>query len=103
MHLKIKALLKKLKRRVEKMSSPYYVKSMLDKKTEKRIQGIIDDSRSFMQGQAEKGVDLVELAQVLLSMSRETMVDHYGEFIADSYIVNQISKLQTPKNSLTLH
>jgi hypothetical protein len=85
------------------MSSPYYVKTMVDKKTEKRIQSIIDDSRSFMQGQAEKGVDLIELAQVMLSMSRETMVDAYGEFVADTYIVNQISKLKINENSLTLH
>ena len=85
------------------MSSPYYVKTMVDKKTEKRIQSIIDDSRSFMQGQAEKGVDLIELAQVMLSMSRETMVDAYGESVADTYIVNQISKLKINENSLTLH
>ena len=56
-----------------------------------------------MQGQAEKGVDLIELAQVMLSMSRETMVDAYGEFVADTYIVNQISKLKINENSLTLH
>ena len=48
-------------------------------------------------------MDLVELAQVMLSMSREAMVDAYGEYIADTYITTQISKLQTPKNSLTLH
>tara|TARA_R100001460_G_scaffold38280_2_gene72837 strand:+ start:882 stop:1139 length:258 start_codon:yes stop_codon:yes gene_type:complete len=85
------------------MSSPYYVKDMVDKKTEKRIQSIIDDARVFMQSQAEKGVDLVELAQVMLSMSRETMVDAYGEFVADTYIANQISKLKINENSLTLH
>ena len=85
------------------MSSPYYVKTMVDKKTEKRIQSIIDDARVFMQSQAEKGVDLVELAQVMLSMSRETMVDAYGEFVADTYIANQISKLKINENSLTLH
>ena len=76
---------------------------MVDKKTEKRIQSIIDDARVFMQSQAEKGVDLVELAQVMLSMSRETMVDAYGEFVADTYIANQISKLKINENSLTLH
>jgi|TARA_R100000773_G_scaffold44656_1_gene46980 Na+/H+ antiporter NhaA len=76
---------------------------MIDKKTEARVQKIINETRDFVQDQAAKGVDLVELAQVMLSMSREAMVDAYGEYIADTYITTQISKLQTPKNSLTLH
>lgn len=76
---------------------------MIDKKTEARVQKIINETRDFVQDQAAKGVDLVELAQVMLSMSREAMVDAYGEYVADTYITNQISKLQTPKNSLTLH
>ena len=76
--------------------------NMIDKKTETRVQKIIDDTRHFIQDQAEKGVDLVELAQVMLSMSRETMVDAYGEYVADTYISNQISRLKIPHNSLTL-
>ena len=76
---------------------------MIDKKTEARVQKIINETRDFVQDRAAKGVDLVELAQVMLSMSREAMVDAYGEYIADTYITTQISKLQTPKNSLTLH
>ena len=76
---------------------------MIDKKTEARVQKIIDDTRHFIQDQAEKGVDLVELAQVMLSMSSETMVDAYGEYVADTYITNQISRLKIPQNSLTLH
>ena len=76
---------------------------MIDKKTEARVQKIINETRGFVQDQAAKGVDLVELAQVMLSMSREAMVDAYGEYVADTYITTQISKLQTPKNSLTLH
>ncbi len=85
------------------MPKPYYIMDMIDKKTEARVQKIINETRGFVQDQAAKGVDLVELAQVMLSMSREAMVDAYGEYIADTYITTQISKLQTPKNSLTLH
>ena len=85
------------------MPKPYYIMDMIDKKTEARVQKIINETRDFVQDQAAKGVDLVELAQVMLSMSREAMVDAYGEYIADTYITTQISKLQTPKNSLTLH
>ena len=85
------------------MFSPYYVIAMIDKKTEERVQKVIDETRDFIQEQAEKGVDLVELAQVMLSMSRETMVDAYGEFVADNYISTQISRLKSPQNSLTLH
>lgn len=86
-----------------KVVSPYYIINMIDKKTEARVQKIIDETRDFIQVQAEKGIDLVELAQVMLSMSRETMVDAYGEYVADTYIANQISRLQKPQNSLTLH
>jgi hypothetical protein len=39
----------------------------------------------------------------MLSMSREAMVDVYGEVVADSYIKQQISYLKNPENSLTLH
>ena len=86
-----------------KVYSPYYIINMIDKKTEARVQKIIDETRDYIQEQAEKGVDLIELAQVMLSMSRETMVDAYGEYVADTYISNQISRLKIPQNSLTLH
>ena len=36
-------------------------------------------------------------------MSREAMVDAYGEYVADTYITTQISRLKTEENSLTLH
>ena len=36
-------------------------------------------------------------------MSRETLVDAYGELAADSYIAQQISYLKNQENSLTLH
>jgi len=75
----------------------------MNKETEKRVQSIIDQTREFVQGQVDQGVNLVELAQVMLAMSRETMVDAYGEYIADSYISTQISRLQKEENSLTLH
>ena len=88
---------------MEKVPKPYYIMTMIDKKTEARVQKIINETRDFIQDQAEKGVDLVELAQVMLSMSREAMVDAYGEYIADTYINTQISRLKTPNNSLTLH
>lgn len=91
------------KRDLEKKSNPYYIMSMIDKKTELRVQKIIDETRLFIQEQAESGVDLVELAQVMLSMSREAMVDAYGEYVADTYISSQITKLQKLQNSLTLH
>jgi len=103
MLLRTKVQLKMSKRKVVKRSNPYYIIDMIDKKTELRVQKIIDETRNFIQEQAERGVDLVELAQVMLSMSRETMVDAYGEYIADTYITNQISRLQKPQNSLTLH
>ena len=47
---------------------------MMDKPTEKRVQKIINETRHFVQGQADQGVNLVELAQVMLAMSRETLV-----------------------------
>jgi len=103
MLLRTKVQLKMSKRKVVKKVNPYYIIVMIDKKTEARVQKIIDETRTFIQQQAERGVDLVELAQVMLSMSRETMVDAYGEYIADTYITNQISRLQKPQNSLTLH
>ena len=39
----------------------------------------------------------------MLAMSREAIVDAYGEALADSYISNQISELQKSENSITLH
>ena len=39
----------------------------------------------------------------MLAMSRETLVDAYGPYVADTYISTQISKLQNDENSLTLH
>jgi len=39
----------------------------------------------------------------MISMSRETLVDAYGEYVADNYISQQISYLKTKENSLTLH
>ena len=85
-----------------KYKSPYHLK-MIDEVTKKRIQSIIDNTRDFIQDQAEQGIDVVELAQVLLSMSRETLVDAYGEYVADNYIAQQISYLKNQENSLTLH
>jgi len=102
MLLLTKELLRTLKRNLGKKSNKYYTPYM-DKKTEKRVQGIINDTRTFVQGQVDQGVNLLELAQVMLAMSRETMVDAYGEAVADSYISTQISKLQNDQNSLTLH
>lgn len=75
----------------------------MDSKTKNRVEKIISETRSFVQDQVEQGVDVVELAQVMLAMSRETMVDAYGVYVADSYISTQISKLQNDENSLTLH
>jgi len=102
MRLRIKELLKALKRRLGKRSNKYYI-PIMNKETEKRVQAIINETRVFVQEQVDKGINLVELAQVMLAMSRETMVDAYGEYIADSYISNQISRLQKEENSLTLH
>ena len=75
----------------------------MDETTQRRVQKIIDSTRDFVQEQAEQGIDLIELAQVMLSMSREAMVDVYGEVVADSYIKQQISYLKNSENSLTLH
>ena len=102
MRQRIKELLKALKRRLGKRSNKYYI-PIMNKETEKRVQKIIDQTRTFVQAQVDQGVNLVELAQVMLAMSRETMVDAYGEYIADNYISNQISRLQKEENSLTLH
>lgn len=102
MRQRIKELLKALKRRLGKRSNKYYI-PIMNKETEKRVQKIIDQTRTFVQEQVDQGVNLVELAQVMLAMSRETMVDAYGEYIADNYISTQISRLQKEQNSLTLH
>jgi hypothetical protein len=75
----------------------------MDDLTKRRIQKIIDNTRDFVQDQAEEGIDIVELAQVMISMSRETLVDAYGEYVADNYISQQISYLKNEQNSLTLH
>jgi hypothetical protein len=80
-----------------------YVIDIMDETTQRRVQKIIDSTRDFVQEQAEQGIDLIELAQVMLSMSREAMVDVYGEVVADSYIKQQISYLKNSENSLTLH
>jgi len=85
-----------------KLKSEYHLK-MIDEVTKKRVQKIIDEIRDFVQQQSEQGVDLIELAQVMLSMSRETLIDAYGELAADSYIAQQISYLKNQENSLTLH
>ena len=92
-----------------KLHNYWFEKNNIDANYERRkidkseIQKIINETRDFIQDQAEKGVDLVELAQVMLSMSREAMVDAYGEYVADTYINTQISRLKTAHNSLTLH
>lgn len=85
-----------------KNKTSYHLK-MIDDVTKKRVQKIINNTRDFVQEQAEQGVDLIELAQVLLTMSRDTLVDAYGEYVADNYIAQQISYLKTQENSLTLH
>ena len=87
---------------VKESKKPYII-SMIDKKTKERVEKIISETRSFVQDQTEQGVNIVELAQVMLAMSRETLVDAYGPYVADSYISTQISKLQNEENSLTLH
>ena len=85
-----------------KFKSKYSIENM-DEVTKRRIQKIIDSTRDFVQDQAEEGIDIVELAQVMISMSRETLVDAYGEYVADNYISQQISYLKNQENSLTLH
>jgi hypothetical protein len=88
---------------MENKDKTSYHLRMIDDVTKKRVQKIINNTRDFVQEQAEQGVDLIELAQVLLTMSRDTLVDAYGEHVADSYIAQQISYLKTQENSLTLH
>ena len=88
---------------MEKESKSDYIIGMIDKKTKERVEKIISETRSFVQDQTEQGINIVELAQVMLAMSRETLVDAYGPYVADSYISTQISKLQNEENSLTLH
>ena len=88
---------------MENKDKTSYHLRMIDDVTKKRVQKIINSTRDFVQEQAEQGIDLIELAQVMLSMSREAMVDVYGEVVADSYIKQQISYLKNSENSLTLH
>mgnify|MGYP006899554142 CR=1 FL=1 len=88
---------------MENKDKTSYHLRMIDDVTKKRVQKIINNTRDFVQEQAEQGVDLIELAQVLLTMSRDTLVDAYGEYVADNYIAQQISYLKTQENSLTLH
>ena len=88
---------------MENKDKTSYHLRMIDDITKKRVQKIINNTRDFVQEQAEQGIDLIELAQVMLSMSREAMVDVYGEVVADSYIKQQISYLKNSENSLTLH
>ena len=75
----------------------------MDKETQKRVEKIISDTRAYVQGQIDSGANLIEVAQVMLAMSREAIVDAYGEQLADSYIHTQISRLQNDEKSLTLH
>ena len=88
---------------MENKNKTSYHLRMIDDVTKKRVQKIINNTRDFVQEQAEQGVDLIELAQVLLTMSRDTLVDAYGEYVADNYIAHQFSYLKTQENSLTLH
>jgi hypothetical protein len=88
---------------MENKDKTSYHLRMIDDVTKKRVQKIINNTRDFVQEQSEQGVDLIELAQVLLTMSRDTLVDAYGEYVADNYIAQQISYLKTQENSLTLH
>jgi ABC-type uncharacterized transport system fused permease/ATPase subunit len=88
---------------VESKSKSKYSIENMDEVTKRRIQKIIDSTRDFVQDLAEEGIDVVELAQVMISMSRETLVDAYGEYVADNYISQQISYLKNQENSLTLH
>ena len=97
-----KVLLKTLKKNLGRPSNKYYSLHM-DKDTEKRVQKIINETRGYVQGQLDEGANLLELAQVMLAMCREKIGDAYGEAVADSYIANQISRLQSDENNLTLH
>ena len=72
----------------------------MDKETQKRVEKIISDTRAYVQGQIDSGANLIEVAQVMLAMSREAIVDAYGEQLADSYIHTQISRLQMTKKNL---
>jgi predicted metal-dependent RNase len=98
----IKALSKALKKEIVFEKNNTYTVSM-NKQTEKRVQKIINETRSFVQDQVDQGGNLVEIAQVMLAMSREAIVDAYGEQLADSYIHSQISQLQNEENNPTLH
>ena len=88
---------------MENKDKTSYHLRMIDDVTKKRVQKIINSTRDFVQDLAEEGIDVVELAQVMISMSRETLVDAYGEYVADNYISQQISYLKNQENSLTLH
>jgi lysozyme family protein len=98
----IKALSKTLKKEIVFEKNNTYTVSM-DKQTEKRVQKIINETRAYVQDQVDQGANLVEVAQVMLAMSREAIVDAYGEQLADSYIHSQISQLQNEENNPTLH
>ena len=98
----IKALSKALKKEIVFEKNNTYTVSM-DKQTEKRVQKIINETRAYVQDQVDQGANLVEVAQVMLAMSREAIVDAYGEQLADSYIHSQISQLQNEENNPTLH
>jgi|TARA_R100000426_G_scaffold80427_1_gene58197 lysozyme family protein len=102
MHLLIKALSRVSKRELVKEKNKTYIVNM-DKQTEKRVQKIISQTRCFVQEQVDQGANLVEVAQVMLAMSREAIVDAYGEALADSYIHSQISQLQSEENNPTVH
>ena len=49
----------------------------MDKETQKRVEKIISDTRAYVQGQIDDGANLIEVAQVMLAMSREAIVDAY--------------------------
>ena len=75
----------------------------MDKETQKRVEKIISDTRAYVQGQIDSGANLIEVAQVMLAMSREAIVDAYGEQMADSYIHTQNSRLQNDEKEPTIH
>ena len=102
MLLLIKAQSKVLKRKLEKQKNKTYIVDM-DKETQKRVEKIISDTRAYVQGQIDSGANLIEVAQVMLAMSREAIVDAYGEQLADSYIHTQISRLQNDEKEPTIH
>ena len=80
-----------------------YIVDIMDETTKEEFKKLLIAQEILFKNKAEQGIDLIELAQVMLSMSREAMVDVYGEVVADSYIKQQISYLKNPENSLTLH